>query len=89
MTLVEGLEIHHRLADTEQATTCYQLAVEIFRELGNRPDEAENLILMGDVLRDAGSADQALRAWRHALAIIEELRLPGSDPVRERIQAWS
>jgi len=31
-------EIHHCLGDTEQANDCYKLAVEIFRELGNRAD---------------------------------------------------
>jgi tetratricopeptide (TPR) repeat protein len=78
-------EIHHRLGDVEQAKNCYKLAGEIFRELGNRADEMEILILLGDIMGETGSTDAALQAWRQALAIIEDLRLPGGDEVRARI----
>jgi len=38
--------------------------------------KVENLILLGDILRDTRVVRGRGQAWRYALTIIEELRLP-------------
>jgi tetratricopeptide (TPR) repeat protein len=62
--------IHHCLGHHTQAFTCYQHALTLCRDSGDRYGEA-------DLLAHLGGAHQAARdAWQHALAILDDINHP-------------
>ncbi|WP_160097044.1 AfsR/SARP family transcriptional regulator [Kibdelosporangium aridum] len=77
--------IHKNMGDPEQAVSCMKRAVEIYREVHALAEAANVLIVLGDTMNSAATRE-ALSAWRTALSIYEELRLP-SDDVRARLTA--
>jgi DNA-binding SARP family transcriptional activator/tetratricopeptide (TPR) repeat protein len=77
--------IHHHLGQHEQAVAAYQQAVDLFHRSGDRHSEATGLVDLGKAHDAAGDPGAARAAWTTALTIIDELGLPGSDPLRARI----
>jgi len=69
---------HHGLGSHARAVTCYERALDLYRDLGDRFGEAEALDGIGDTRRDAGDAAGARRAWRQALDILTALDHPSS-----------
>jgi len=59
----------------------------LFREFGDRYNEADALINLDDVARDSGDADAAIKAWQDAAAILDDLGHPRAGQVRERLAA--
>ncbi|MGH3360410.1 MAG: BTAD domain-containing putative transcriptional regulator, partial [Nocardioidaceae bacterium] len=59
--------------DTAQAERHLHRALAIYRELGNRWDEALTLGELGRIRRDEGRTDDARASWREALAIVDEV----------------
>ena len=70
---------HHHLGHHAQAITCYQQALDLFRDLGDRYDEADTLTHLGDTHHAAGDPDAARDAWQQALTILDELDHPDAD----------
>jgi tetratricopeptide (TPR) repeat protein len=62
-------------------------AVDAYREVGNRADEAHALIALGDALALVDRTREAYPAWRAALEILEKLRLPAATSVKDRLKA--
>ena len=58
------------------ATACYQQALRLYRESGDRYNEADTLQSLGDTYLAAGDPESATRAWQNALTILDELDLP-------------
>ena len=57
-----------------EAAACYQRALSLHREAGDRFTEAEALTHLGETRQAAGNLAQAREAWRQALVIFEDLR---------------
>jgi hypothetical protein len=57
----------------------------MFRELGDRFNEADVLAHLGDYYRDTGDASVAIQHWRRSLAILDELHHPNAAKVRTKL----
>jgi DNA-binding SARP family transcriptional activator/tetratricopeptide (TPR) repeat protein len=77
----------HHLGNLAEAVNCYQRALSIFRELGNRYQEALSLTHLGDTRHAAGELTQARDAWRQALDILDDLEHPDAGEVRAKLMA--
>jgi predicted ATPase/class 3 adenylate cyclase len=60
-------------ADYQEALARYGEALELYRRLGNRADEADTLLSMSTTLTWSGSVEQGGRLANQALAMFEEL----------------
>jgi tetratricopeptide (TPR) repeat protein len=78
---------HHQLRDYQRAGECYRRAVELFRQIGDRYEEAQTLVRTGDVFEDAGAADAARAAWQAALGILEELDHIDAARIRAKLHS--
>jgi len=77
--------IHRRLGDPAAAIRRYLRACTLFRELGDRYQEADTMVGLGDAQADAGNPDAARATWRRALTILVPLNPPEADRVRSRL----
>ena len=75
----------HHLGNLAEAAACYQRALSLVREAGNRFYEAHTLTDLGDTYHSAGELAQAREAWQQALAIFEDLQHPEADRVRAKL----
>jgi tetratricopeptide (TPR) repeat protein len=73
--------IHQHLGNYQQATGCYQRAVDLCRERADRYNEAVTLDHLGDVHHTAGEERAARQAWEHARRIFAEIDHPDGDQV--------
>jgi DNA-binding SARP family transcriptional activator/Tfp pilus assembly protein PilF len=73
------------LARYDEATAYYYQALRLFREFGNRHPEAQTLVFIGDTRLAAGDPESAVTAWRDAVAIFDDLRLPEAVGMRARL----
>jgi len=77
--------IEHHLGNLAEAARCYQRALSIFREFGDRYYEAMILMHLGDTRRAAGELLPGREAWRQALDILDELDHPDAGQVRAKL----
>lgn len=75
--------IHHHLGD--RARACYQDAVDLFRDLSDRYNQASTLIRLGDTCNAASDPAPAHIAWQKALAILSELNHPDAELARAKL----
>jgi hypothetical protein len=68
-----------------KAITCYQHALDLFRDLGDRYNEANTLAHLGDTHHTTGNSEAARDAWQHALTILDKLHHPDADTVRAKL----
>ena len=80
--------MHHLLGDPE-AVGCYRTALDLYRELGERLEEAITLRNLGDTHQQAGEMSAARDAWLRAREIFEELGHPSADAVGARLASLS
>jgi hypothetical protein len=73
------------LGNLAEAAACSQHAVSLFRESGDRFNEADVLTHLGDTRHADGELTQAREAWQQALAILEDLEHPDADQVRAKL----
>jgi len=75
---------NHHLGRYDQAIACYRQALELIRRHGDRGNEAEILVHVGDTYAATGDHDEARAVWRQALDILDCL---GQDAtaVQDRI----
>jgi tetratricopeptide (TPR) repeat protein len=76
---------HHHLGRHTQATTCYQRALALFRDLGDRHLEAAVLTRLGDTHHASGDPAAARTAWTHALDILTDLDHLSALDVRTKL----
>lgn len=74
-----------RLGEHQQAIASYRRATRIFRDNGARYLSAESLSNLGDCQAAAGDADAAIRAWQHALTILDDLGDAGAGLLCDKI----
>jgi predicted TPR repeat methyltransferase len=77
--------VRHRQGDRAAALAHYEQAVALFRETGDRYNEADTLVRIGDTHHEAGDVPAACDAWRRADAILTELRHPDAQRACERL----
>jgi len=75
----------HHLGNFGEAAACYERALGIIREFGERASEAEILAHLGDTWHAAGELLRAGQTWRDSLAIFEDLGLSRADEVRAKL----
>jgi len=80
---------HHHLGQHAKSTSCYQQAISLFAEIGDRAGQAETLTHFGDMHSEAGSRQAAIAVWRQALRILDDLRHPDADRVRDKLNRAS
>lgn len=78
--------IHAQLHDPGASACFYQQAALLYRQFGDRYNEADTLISLGDVARDGGDGPAAEAAWQAATAILDDLDDPRAGDVRERLR---
>jgi DNA-binding SARP family transcriptional activator/tetratricopeptide (TPR) repeat protein len=79
-----GYALHH-LGRYAEAIASYQSALALFRELGDRRNEADLLDRLGDSQLAAGDGAAAAQAWRQALAIVADLGHPDADTIGAKL----
>jgi tetratricopeptide (TPR) repeat protein/transcriptional regulator with XRE-family HTH domain len=81
-----GYACHH-LGRHAEAISCYQRCLAITRETGNSYQQAQVLAHLGDTCHAADDLEAACAAWREALAILDDLRIPTAETVRTKLSA--
>jgi tetratricopeptide (TPR) repeat protein len=80
----------HHLGNLGEAAACYQRALSLHREAGDRFNEAEALAHLGETYQAAGNLADARESWQQALAIFGDLRNPdAADKVRAMLAGTS
>lgn len=70
----------------ERAVDHFGLALAAYADTGAGPlDRAATCTLLGDALHGLGRAEEAVDAWRSALALLENLADPKAEEVRRRL----
>jgi tetratricopeptide (TPR) repeat protein/DNA-binding XRE family transcriptional regulator len=75
----------HHLGNLGEAAACYQRALDIFRDIGDRFNQAETLTNLGETYRARGESARVRESWRQALAILDDLGHPGAGKVRAKL----
>ena len=81
--------VHYRLGGHRDAISCYQQELALVGQAKTpvaRKMLARQLTDFGDACRAAGDLHAAVKAWQHALRILDDLRLPDSPEVRARLE---
>jgi tetratricopeptide (TPR) repeat protein len=78
--------IHRQLGDHREATTCYRQALRLYREAGDRYNEADVLTHLGEASDAAGDPEAARGTWRQAVRILDELGHQDADQLRSKLQ---
>jgi tetratricopeptide (TPR) repeat protein len=75
----------HHLGNLPEAAACYERALAIARELGNRWVEADTLTHLGDTRHAAGDLPETRQAWQQALAILQDIQHPDTAKIRAKL----
>ncbi|MET7419246.1 tetratricopeptide repeat protein [Dactylosporangium sp. NPDC005555] len=78
--------IHHRLGEHDQAIERYQDALLRYAEQGDRFNEADASIRLGDTWAATGRWDKARAAWTRSLRTLDVLAHPKAGEVRTKLQ---
>jgi tetratricopeptide (TPR) repeat protein len=73
---------HRVLGEYAKSYARYREAIEVWREIGDRRNEADALTHLGEVYQEAADSTAASAAWREALDILEDLGDADADQVR-------
>jgi len=77
--------IHRESGRLDRSRAYFEEAVAVRRRHGDRHGEASSLVELGSLRHVAGEAGSAVRSWRQALTIFEELDAPEAAETRRRI----
>jgi DNA-binding SARP family transcriptional activator/tetratricopeptide (TPR) repeat protein len=76
---------HHQAGDHAEAVPWYREGARLYAEVGDRYQEADTRVHLGDALASLGERDQARAAWAQALAILDDMGHPEADDVRAKL----
>src|SRR6185437_3304897 len=79
--------LHFALNDAQHGTHCYEQAIALYRQLGDRYTEADTHANLSEAHHQHGNHDAARLARRQALAILDDLDPVAAAPARARLQA--
>jgi DNA-binding SARP family transcriptional activator len=77
--------LHHQRQHYPAAIDCYERALVLQAEMGDKYEESMVLTHLGDTYRAMDSSEQAMHAWKRALDILDDLGHPDADKVREKL----
>ncbi|MDG4786008.1 hypothetical protein O7626_08725 [Micromonospora sp. WMMD1102] len=66
--------------------SCYEQAVQLFRDSADRYHEAETLIRLGETREALADLPGAAAAWRRAAQIYDDLGDPAAEETRRRLE---
>jgi tetratricopeptide (TPR) repeat protein len=81
--------VHSRLGEPRDAISCYRHALAFARKRENSMARRWQVIMLadfGDACQASGDLPAAAGAWRQALQILDDLRLPDSMGVGARLE---
>jgi DNA-binding SARP family transcriptional activator/tetratricopeptide (TPR) repeat protein len=76
----------HQLGRHAEAVAAYDHALRLWRAIGDRYNYAGTLTRLGDAYDDAAGPGAARRAWREALAILDEMDHPSAAEIRGKLR---
>jgi len=76
---------HHHLGEYDRAVACYERAVGIYRELGDRCYEALTMSKLGDTHHAIGDTATGRGFWRQALVVLDEIGHYEADGIRAKL----
>ncbi|WP_341737788.1 tetratricopeptide repeat protein, partial [Microcoleus sp. CAWBG640] len=80
--------IYANQGDVEKAIAFYQQSLELKEKIGNVQGKAATFAMLGQLLADEkGDFDQALNYLQQSLEILQHLRSPDAETVKEIIAA--
>jgi tetratricopeptide (TPR) repeat protein len=77
---------YHQAGDYPTATACYEQALAVSRDNGDRYNEATILGHLGDSRAAAGDNAGASTSWRQSLDLMDTLGHPDADHARARLR---
>jgi tetratricopeptide (TPR) repeat protein len=77
----------YQLGRHDEAAVHLQAACALYREFSDRYNEADELVVLGDVRLDAGDVGGARTVWRDALRIFDELGHADADLLRVKLNS--
>jgi tetratricopeptide (TPR) repeat protein len=80
-------QVHRNRAELARSLACYRTAARLSAAIEDRYKRAVALRSAAEIHLERGSRDDAARAWREALELLELLDHPGADEVRARLEA--
>jgi len=76
---------HHHLRHYDEAIACYDQALALWRDLGDRYEVATTSIRLGNTRHAAGEPHSARTLWQQAKAILDDLGHPQADQLWTRL----
>src|SRR5262249_52953748 len=73
------------VGDTDRAASYYRESLALWADLGDRYNEADLLVRLGDLYLNSGKPEEAREVWQQARAILEELNHPDVDGISEKL----
>jgi hypothetical protein len=80
-------DVHRNRAELPRSLACYRTAARLSAAIEHRYKRAVALSSAAEVHLERGSRDDAVRAWREALELLDALGHPSADEVRARLEA--
>ncbi|TAF35906.1 MAG: tetratricopeptide repeat protein, partial [Oscillatoriales cyanobacterium] len=84
-TLHQLAGIYANRGEVEQAIAFYQESLELEEKIGNLQGKAATFAMLGQLLAAQGYFDQAFNYLQQSLEILQHLRSPDAETVREII----
>jgi tetratricopeptide (TPR) repeat protein/DNA-binding XRE family transcriptional regulator len=78
---------YHRLGDHTRAIAYCEQGRDGMHEYGDRTNEADNLMRLGEIHSEVGNRQAAREAWQRALAVLSDLRHPDAALLRSKLYA--
>jgi tetratricopeptide (TPR) repeat protein len=78
--------VHQNRAELTRSLACYRTAARLSAAVEYRYQRAVALRSAAEIHLERGSRDDAVRAWREALDLLDLLDHPGADEVRVRLE---
>ncbi|TDQ47221.1 NB-ARC domain-containing protein [Actinorugispora endophytica] len=79
---------HWRTGSHQEATDLLARAAEVFHDIGDGYHEADSLMVLGDVFRDAGDPGRSCAHWRRSLDLLERIQGFSPEPVSRRLREF-
>jgi tetratricopeptide (TPR) repeat protein len=79
--------VHQNRAELARSLACYRTAARLSAAIEDRYKRAVALSSTAEIHLERGSRDDAARAWRAALELLDVLGHPSADKVRARLEA--